>query len=74
MEHQTMILALAMITIAGPVAGVTYSQCQLATILLNNGFDKSLINDCKCSILLSILNEGNYFAFKGKSFSAEEFL
>jgi hypothetical protein len=64
MERLTMILALAIVTIAGPVAGVTYSQCQLATILLNNGISSNLINDCKCSILLSILNEGNYSAYK----------
>jgi hypothetical protein len=63
MQRQTMIVALAIVAIVGPAAGVTLSQCQLATLLLNQGISKSLIPDCKC-IFLSIINERNCLVFK----------
>jgi hypothetical protein len=42
-----MILAVALVAIIGPVAGTVYTECQLATILQNQNFTKSLIPDCK---------------------------
>jgi hypothetical protein len=47
MEGKTMMLAMALVAIIGPVAGKVYTQCQLATILQNQGFTKSLVPDCK---------------------------
>jgi hypothetical protein len=47
MERQTVILAVALVAIIGPVAGKVYTECQLATILQNQGFAKGLIPDCK---------------------------
>jgi hypothetical protein len=47
MELQTTILAVALVAIVGPVAGEVYTECQLATILEDQGFTKSLIPDCK---------------------------
>jgi hypothetical protein len=64
MQRQTMIVTLAIVAIIGPAAGVILSQCQLATILLNQGISNNLIPDCKCSIFLSIFNERNCLVFK----------
>jgi hypothetical protein len=49
MENKALMLTVALAAIIGPVAGKVYTQCQLATILQNQGFTKSLIPDCKWS-------------------------
>jgi hypothetical protein len=40
-------LIVALVAIIGPVAGKVYTECQLATILQNQDFTKSLVPDCK---------------------------
>jgi lipoprotein signal peptidase len=54
MERKIMMMALALVAITSPVAGVVYKDCQLATILLNQGIASSLINNCKWNIFLFI--------------------
>ena len=41
-----MILAVALVTIMGPAAGVVYQACQLATVLSRCGLNFA-VNDCK---------------------------
>jgi len=53
MKLQIMILAVALVTIIGPAAGIVYSECQLATLLPQCGM-KNSINDCKCTTLSPI--------------------
>jgi hypothetical protein len=48
MKIPTMMLAVVLVTIVGPAAAKVYSQCQLATLLRNNGITSN-INDCKCT-------------------------
>jgi hypothetical protein len=47
MKLQSMMLAVALVTIVGPAAARVYSQCQLATLLKKNGITTN-IADCKC--------------------------
>ncbi|PNF29700.1 hypothetical protein B7P43_G13072 [Cryptotermes secundus] len=52
MERQTVILlVVALVAIIEPAAGKVYKECQLATILQNHGFTKSLIPDWVCLIM-----------------------
>jgi len=53
MKLPTMILAVALVTIIGPAASIVYSQCQLATLVINNGI-ATRIPDCKYSNLQHI--------------------
>jgi len=48
MKLQIMILALVLVTIMGPAAGVVYQACQLATVLPQCGLNFN-VNDCKCT-------------------------
>nr|AFZ78837.1 C-type lysozyme-2 [Coptotermes formosanus] len=45
-----MMLAVVLVTIVGPAAAKVYSQCQLATLLRNNGITSN-INDWVCLII-----------------------
>jgi hypothetical protein len=54
MKGQTVMLALALVAIIGPAAGVVYSKCKLAAILQKHGIAKSDIPNCKYNILLFI--------------------
>jgi hypothetical protein len=47
-----MILAVALATIIGPTAGITYSRCQLASLLKKHGITQR-IPDCKYSKILT---------------------
>jgi hypothetical protein len=48
MKLQTMILVVALVTVIGPAAGIVYTQCELATLVINNGITTN-ISDCKYS-------------------------
>jgi len=54
MTLQTMLLALALVNIIGPTAGIKYSRCQVVTLLRNNGINTN-IPYCKYSNFLKIL-------------------
>jgi hypothetical protein len=53
MKFPTMMLAVALVTIVGPAAATVYSECQLATLVTNNGITSNNA-DCKCITPLSI--------------------
>jgi hypothetical protein len=48
MKPQIMILAVALVTIIRPAAGIVYTQCQLTTLVINNGITTN-VSDCKYS-------------------------
>jgi hypothetical protein len=51
MKLQTVILAVALVTIIGPAAAIKYSLCELATPLTTNGITTN-IPDCKYTSFL----------------------